>query len=59
MYAKSLGSPVLMIMSITFYILQTIAGNNAAFEMYINDELVFSKIAEGRYLYESVRVHTD
>lgn len=49
-----MSSPVLIIVSILFYILQTIASNNSAFEMYINDELVFSKLKEGRFLYESV-----
>lgn len=54
-----MSSPVLIIVSILFYILQTVASNSSAFEVYINDELVFSKLKEGRFLYESVVLMRD
>lgn len=48
--------PVLMVISLLTILVNQFISTNAAFDIYVNEKLVFSKHVEGRYPSESVHL---
>ena len=48
--------PVLMVISLLTILVKQFISTNAAFDIYVNEKLVFSKYVEGRYPSESVHL---